>query len=168
MLRHADSYASTASDTQSLVAIPKTAGQRVQVQTLRPIPRVQSWMPWATDQLKGIAKLKPNWDSYGGEPPSPEAIKSAEFILQQVHQSLGSFDHERSQPQIVAPRADGGVQMEWGTYPVELAVHVDASGVPGYLYIDQQGAEPLYREVQAASLEDVLRSVASVVFTVPR
>ncbi len=168
MQTFADSYTGGKTDTKPLKAIAKTAGLNVQIKTSRLAPQTQSWMPWATDQLDAIAALEPNWDSYGGEPPSPEAIKGAEFFLQTVHQSFGNYDHDQSQPQIVAPRADGGIQMEWGTYSAEIDVHVDASGVLGYLFIDQQGTEPIYREVQMASLEDALQWVARVVFTVPR
>jgi hypothetical protein len=171
MQGYAHSYTSGASNTQSYPVV-KTAGSQVQVKTPKPVPSPdslpQSWMSWASDRLDAIAKLGPNWDSYGGDPPSPRAILNAFALLQTVYASFGSRDHEHSQPQIVAPRADGGIQIEWSTLPVEIAVHADPSGTMGYLYIDRSGERPTYREVQNAPLKDIVQSIATVVFTVPR
>jgi hypothetical protein len=172
MQGYAGSYTSGATDTQSLKAVVKTAGPQVQVKAPKPVPipnsLSQSWAPWASDRLEAIAKLGPNWDSYGGDPPSPRAIASATALLETVYGRFGSLDHEHSQPQIVAPRADGGIQIEWSTHPVEIAVHADPSGTLGYLYIDRHGERPTYREVPNAPLQDVLQLIATVVFTVPR
>jgi hypothetical protein len=165
---YADSYTSAKSDTKPMKAIPKTVGQHVQIQASRPIPQVQSWMPWASDQLKAMAKLKPNWDSYAGEPPSRVAMGSADLMLRAVHTNFGNLFGRQSQPQAVAPRADGGVQMEWSTPPFEVAVHVDASGTLGYLSIDRRGNRPTYQEVPSASFKDVLDAIAYVVYAVPR
>jgi len=165
---YADSYTSGKSDTKPLKAIPKTAGQHVQIQTSRPIPQVQSWMPWASAQLKAMAELKPNWNSYGGEPPSRVAMGSAELMLRAVHTNFGNLLGRQSQPQAVAPRTDGGVQMEWSTPPFEIAVHVDASGAMGYLSIDRRGSRPIYREVPSASFNDLLQAIATVVYAVPK
>ncbi len=123
-------------------------------------------MQWASDQLDEIAKLGPDWDSYGGDPPSPQAIATAYNLLQAVYEIFGRLTPEQSQPQVVAPRAGGGIQIEWGTRPVEIAVHADPSGVLGYLYIDQQDGVRKYEEVQTASWDKLLQMIARVVFTV--
>ena len=123
---------------------------------------------WASDQLDEIGKLGPDWDSYGGEPPSPLAIAIAFHLLRFVYETFGNLAYEQSQPQIISPRADGGIQIEWGIPPVEIAVHVDPSGILGYLYIDQQGDAPKYEEVQSASWDKILRLIATVVFTIPK
>jgi hypothetical protein len=123
-------------------------------------------MKWASDQLDDIAKFGPDWDSYGGDPPSPLAIAIASRLLQAVYEIFGRLAHEQSQPQVVVPRADGGIQIEWGSGPVELAVHADASGALGYLSIGQQDGVRTYEEVPNASWENILQMIARVVFTV--
>ncbi|HWS83221.1 MAG TPA: hypothetical protein VN207_03075 [Ktedonobacteraceae bacterium] len=122
----------------------------------------------ASDRLDDIAKLGPDWDSYGADPPSPLAITIASKLLLIVDKKFGKLVYEQSQPQVVAPRADGGIQIEWGTRPVEIAVHADPSGSLGYLYVDRQGDVPTYEEVPSASWDEVLRLIAKVVFTVLR
>jgi hypothetical protein len=125
-------------------------------------------MPWALDQLDDIAKLGPDWDSYGGDPIAPRAIALATDLLRFVDEKLSRIAFEQSWPQIVAPRADGGVQIEWGTPPVEIAVHADPSGNLGYLYKDQQGEVTRYEEKQSASWDQILQLIATVVFTARR
>lgn len=149
-------------------AIPKTEGQRVRVHTSRLIPQAQSWMPWALDQLHVMAKLKRNWDSYGGDPPSLVAMRNAELMLRTVYENFVGLPGLQSQPQAVAPRADGGVQMEWSTPPFEIAVHVDASGALGYLSIDRRGKRPAYQEIPIASFQEVRDAIATVVYAVRR
>jgi len=118
--------------------------------------------------LDDIAKLGSDWDSYGADPPSPLAIDMASKFLRIVDEKLGRLALEQSRPQIVAPRPDGGIQIEWGTRPVKIAIHTDPSGGLGYLYVDRQKDIPEYKEVASASWDEVLQLIAKVVFTVPR
>ncbi len=172
MPNYANSYTSGVPNAQSSHPATVTAAPKTRIATPEPIPTrdtsFKSWMQWSSDQLDDIAKLEPDWDSYGGVPPSPLAIAIASNLLRIVHETFGRLAYEQSQPQVVAPRADGGIQIEWGTRPVEIAVHADPSGVLGYLYIDQQGDVPKYEEVQSASWNKILQLIATVVFTVPR
>lgn len=155
---------------QSRSRTTTTTGPKARVATSKPAPTrdalSKSWMQWASDQLDDIAKLGPDWDSYGGDPPSPMAIAIASELLLIVDKNFGRLAYEQSQPQVVAPRADGGIQIEWGTRPVEIAVHADPSGALGYLYIDRQSGTPVYEEVANASWEKILQLIAKVVFTV--
>ena len=172
MLAFANSYTSGTSNARSSGSTVETAGPETHVATPEPtltsdtLP--EGWMQRASDRLDDIAKLGPDWDSYGADPPSPLAIAIASELLLIVDKNFGRLAYEQSQPQVVAPRADGGIQIEWGTRPVEIAVHADPSGVLVYLYVDRQGDIPKYEEVPSASWNEVLRLIAKVVFTVPR
>jgi len=171
MLVHAKSYTSgTSLYAQPSSPATETKGPKANVATSEPTPArdtlSRSWMQWASDQLDDIAKLGPDWDSYGGDPPSPLAIATASKLLQTVHEIFGRLAYEQSQPQVVAPRADGGIQIEWGTRPIEIAVHADPSGALGYLYIDRRSGTPVYEEVANASWKKILQLIAKVLFTV--
>lgn len=106
------------------------------------------------EQLREIGQLGPDWDSYGASAPSPLAIRVAGELLRAVESEYGG---ERCQA--VSPRADGGIQIEWGEQPVEIAVRVDPAGTLGYLYVDH-GA---YKDVPTASLPEVLQLIGQVV-----
>jgi hypothetical protein len=170
MLAFANSYTSGTLAARSSDSTVTTTGPETRVAT--PQPSLTSdtlpggWMQRVLGQLDEIAKLGSDWDSYGANPPSPLAIALASNLLLIVEKEFGRFAYERSWPQVIAPRADGGIQIEWGTRPVEIAVHADPSGSLGYLYVDRQGDIPKYQEVSSASWGEVLRLIAKVVFTV--
>jgi hypothetical protein len=125
-------------------------------------------MPWAREQLNEMSELEPDWDSYGADPIAPRAIALATDLLRLVDERLSGVAFEQSRPQIVAPRADGGVQIEWGTSPFLIAVHADPSGNLGYLYKDRQGEITRYEEKQSASWDQILQLIAKVVLTARR
>lgn len=172
MAVYAKSYTSGARDTSPSIPAIRTAAPEARVTTQDPISThgtsSKSWIQWASDRLDAIAKLEPNWNSYGADRPSPRAIANASTLLRTVHETFSSRVREQSQPQIVAPRADGGIQIGWGRRPIEIAVHADPSGTLGYLYVERRGDTPEFKEVQNATWEDVLRLIATVVYTVPR
>ena len=166
------SYTSGTRDTLPSFPAIRTAASETHVTTQEPIPThdtsSKSWMQWASNRLEAIAKLEPDWNSYGANRPSPRAIANASILLQTVYDTFGSWVREQSQPQVVAPRADGGIQIGWGRRPIEIAVHADPSGTLGYLYIERRGNTPEFKEVQNATWNEVLGLIAKVVFTVPR
>lgn len=165
MYAYVNSYTSGTPNAQSSHTATVTAGPKAQVATVESTLTRNTWIQWALDRLDVIRKLEPDWDSYGGNPPSTLAITVASNLLQTVHKLFGWLDYEQSQPQVIAPRADGGIQIEWGTRPIEIAVHADPSGILGYLYIDRQGDTPKYEEAQSASQEKILQLVATVIFS---
>jgi hypothetical protein len=172
MLAFANSYTSGALNAQISSPRVVTAGPEARIATSNPTlintTMSEGWMQRVSDQFHDIAKLGPNWDSYGADPPSPLAIAIAFELLLLVDHKFSRLAYEESEPQVVAPRPDGGIQMEWGTQRVEIAVHTDPSGNLGYLYVDQQSDILKYEEVPSASWHEVLRLIAKVVFTVQR
>lgn len=89
----------------------------------------QSWLPGVLIKLESLRDLKPNWDSYGADPPNPKAIdratKFAEFLSEK---GIG-------EPH-VAPCNDGCIAFEW-TGVCELEVDINAAGTFAYLLGDK-------------------------------
>jgi hypothetical protein len=172
MVVYTRSYTSGTRDTPPSLPAIRTAASETRVTTQKPVPThdtsSKSWMQWASNRLEAIAKLEPDWNSYGANRPSPWAIANASILLQTVYDTFGRWVREKSQPQVVAPRADGGIQIGWGMRPIEIVVHADPSGGLGYLYIERRGNTPEFKEVQNATWNEVLELIAKVVFTVPR
>lgn len=63
-----------------------------------------------------LATLLPNWDSYGAEPPSPQAIQMAKTICQ-LAIALGKG------PKRIAASVIGGVGMTW--YEGETKIYTE-------------------------------------------
>ena len=165
-------YTSGTRDTEPSIPVIRTAASGARITTHEFLSAhntlTKSWIPWAHEQLDEIAQLEAGWDSYGADPIAPRAIALAADLLHLVDEKLSRVAFDQSLPQIIAPRADGGVQIEWGTPPVLIAVHADPSGNLGYLYKDRQGEVTRYEEKQGASLDQILQKIATVVFTARR
>ncbi len=117
MVAFAYSYTSGASNAQISGSVVATARPETRVVTPRPTltssTSLEGWIQEELVRLDDIAKLGSDWDSYGADPPSPLAIDMASKFLRIVDEKLGRLALEQSRPQIVAPRPDGGIQIEW-------------------------------------------------------
>ena len=70
------------------------------------------------DQIRVLAGLEPDWDSYGGLPPTPYALSTAGLYADAVG---GRMD--------LTPINDGGIEIEWAT-GVVIVVAPDGSSAP--------------------------------------
>jgi hypothetical protein len=69
------------------------------------------------DAILDCTRLKPGWDSYDGAPTSEAAAVAAQRFLDAV----GTPPH-------VAPRSDGGIQLEWHVAGFDIEVSFDEDG----------------------------------------
>ena len=121
----------------------------------------------ALSDLQELVGMLPNWDSYGGDSPTQEAIAAASDLLHTVHRTLGRYVGGHTAPAYVAPRADGGVQLEWGARPLKVSAHTTAEGKFGYLLVDWRSGTRHSEEMHEVSQSAVLQAIARVVFEVP-
>lgn len=129
--------------TEPIRAELQLQGGTLVVESRQPEP---AWLYPALSQLQYLTALGPNWDSYGGTPPTYNVLVGAFTIL--VHVS-GS---ESPAPSIV-PTSDGGVQLEWQGEVGELELRVGPGGrITGYRVDRVGGAES---ELEQASLADM-------------
>lgn len=137
-----------------------------------PVPRHQrakrsaEVLQAALAQLDDLQSLLPNWDSYGGEPPTGRALAMARFIVRDVQRNLGRYCGGDTEPEYIAPRADGGLQIEWGDSPTKVSVSVDADGRLGYLYVDRTSGERRSEERHDVAWPDLMQLIAQVLLAV--
>jgi hypothetical protein len=141
--------ASTAADQQPVprsFAVPHEANREIASRLDATIKRIAQF-----------ADLDPDWDSYGGDPPSPVARAEASRWVEIVADLFGARAGDRAVPYSVAPLADGGVQLEWRgrNGVVELEVGPDAD--LGYLFLLNAEDDAQTEEGDDASWSDVLR-----------
>ena len=81
-----------------------------------------SWFADIESEIRGYLDLAPDWDSYGGGPPTRDVVDAAVAVAQ-IMAYLGF-----SRP-TVCPQSSGGVMMEWqGSSCIVLTVDIEAIG----------------------------------------
>lgn len=107
-------------------------------------------------RLDALSTLEPDWDSYGGRPPTARAIGLASrVIVESVAQTGGA-------PSDVMPLSAGGLQLIWEHGPDELQIDVGPDGVLGYLVIRRGDDAAGTAEADDISLTDALALVAQL------
>ncbi len=93
-------------------------------------------------ELRELAKLGPDWDSYRAYPVSPLAISTAQRLFGDIVKAGG----ERVRPFAIAPEADGGVNMQWRRSTKDIEIDVSPEGKLGYLLVRRQEADDTLEE----------------------
>jgi hypothetical protein len=107
-------------------------------------------------RLAELLTFEPDWDSYGGDPPTLGAIDAARYLLQTVRERYSAAPPDRSRPFAIAPTPDGGVLVEWRSPGRTISVLIGAEGSLGYLFTEGEGAARRYEEADNVSWELVL------------
>lgn len=121
----------------------------------------------AVSRVAGMVDLLPNWDSYGATPVLAHAIATATSLVPQVATARLRIDGTRIAPTLVAPIADGGIQVEWNGPTARIEVQIAPDGTLGYLIAVDDERERRYDEVDDAPFEDVMALVLRVLAAQP-
>ena len=142
----------TASIAADTLPEPRSAPAPVEVErgTGQPIDLVLR-------RIAGFADLQPDWDSYGGDPPSALARSEAVRWVEIVSELFGARVGMAVVPYSVAPLANGGVQIEWHGRNGIVELEVGPEGELAYLLVMSEGASTDAEESGDASWSDVLR-----------
>lgn len=117
----------------------------------------------AMRKLDELKNLPEDWDSYGADPISPNAIAKAKSIIISVVKSFSNAIGDVVQLTDVIPIADGGVQLEWVGPHAELEIEISPNGTIGLLYISGSGDRRKYEESEDNSLNDVYAKIARLI-----
>jgi hypothetical protein len=117
------------------------------------------------DRLEQLARLGPNWDSYGGAPPTAQAVHAAHRLVLAVAEELTAVAGESARPYAVAPLADGCVQLTWRGPRDEVEVEIGPRDNLAYLLVKGQGSVETVEEAEDVSLSEVIDLVARVLLS---
>lgn len=93
-----------------------------------------SWHWGLFSELKELAGLAPDWDSYGAEPLSAVAVGRC------INALLPVLPDNAPKPTVV-PTRDGGLQLEWHRDGVDFEIRVPPVGPVSYVLADQGADE---------------------------
>jgi hypothetical protein len=113
------------------------------------------------EQTRRLLALEPNWDSYGAEVISGQAVETAIDLVSSVTTVLGSFG--AAAPFAVVPVADGGIQVEWKGPVSRIEVEIGPDRALSYLVIDDEPARALFTEAAHVSQSEVMLRIARVI-----
>ncbi|MGI8550273.1 MAG: hypothetical protein ACR2PL_05650 [Dehalococcoidia bacterium] len=113
-------------------------------------------------RLEQLARLKPDWDSYGALPPFGSAVAQARRLLETVAGQFGAEISEGAAPFAIAPLAVGGIQLQWRGPSGEIEVEVSPDGEFGYLLIEAEGTNRSFQEGDHVGSFDLLALVTKV------
>jgi hypothetical protein len=117
----------------------------------------------AIRKLDELKNLPEDWDSYGADPISPNAIAKAKSIIISVVKSFSNAIGDVVQLTDVIPIADGGVQLEWVGPHAELEIEISPNGTIGLLYISGSGDRRNYEESEDNSINDISAMIARLI-----
>ena len=109
-----------------------------------------------------MTDLPPNWDSYGGVPPSARAVAGACLLIEAVAEAQDQLTGARRAPWTSAPIADGGLQIEWLGDGSRIEVQVSPAGELGYLLVREGNAGEEYQEADGVSFETTVELISGV------
>ncbi len=150
------SHLLTADATELSFSLSFWNGDRLKV-VLIGSGREPSWIWRVISDIQHIAKLDPNWDSYGAAPLSLRAARRC------IEELLEILPANTPQPTLV-PTRDGGLQLEWHRGGIELEIEVPPVGPVTYLFLDETGEEQEWEgapPIHAAAIERAINRLMS-------
>jgi hypothetical protein len=99
--------------------------------------------------------LTQDWDSYGGMPPTPRALRSAEVLVTDLARDFGRTLGETAIPNEIFPNPNGGLELEWSAGEWMLGVEIGPEGDARYLLKIGRGPDARYTKgsIQATASE---------------
>ena len=116
-------------------------------------------------RLRQLALLEHDWDSYGGDSPTPAAIGAAERVVETVTQTIAKSTSLPAEPRVIVARGDGGIIMEWGSPRAALEIHVEPNGRLGYLLDETTDGDSRYTERDEAPWAEIEKHLAEVMMS---
>jgi len=113
-------------------------------------------------ELRELAALEGDWDTYGGLPPTAAALRGAHRLLEIVHNLYPTQLGGGMAPYAVSPLPTAGVELEWRMDCRLIRVDVGPDGEFDYLERRDVGDHRQYTEQHGCSLHEVLAALHGV------
>jgi hypothetical protein len=95
--------------------------------------RIKYGMIDAERELESMAALRNDWDSYGANPPSADAVQASKSILSKLYEAL-------IRPTTIVPSAEGGVSIYFVNGDRSAYVENYNDGSQALVMYDRQGS----------------------------
>jgi len=113
------------------------------------------WLHQARMDLERLRLLGEDWDTYGGHPPTENALATARAVLNYVESAFRGLATEAITPYFVGPLPNGGVTVEWRKGEDQLGIDVEPTGQLGYIFVEATAAGRRFHEQAIAPWSDI-------------
>ncbi|MHB8644457.1 MAG: hypothetical protein ACYDAR_01560 [Thermomicrobiales bacterium] len=114
------------------------------------------------EEIEALARLEPDWDSYGAATISPQAIALAKDLVTYTAIGAASLGIE-ARPYYIGPTPIGGVHVEWRRDRREIQVDVRPNQTLGCLLVRQSDTKRERECREDVPLIGVLWLIADVI-----
>jgi hypothetical protein len=126
------------------------------------LARTRSWVEQVDRVLSGarrrldlFSSLAADWDSYGGHPPTTEALGAARRFLDFAESRVSPRFRDQLVPLAIVPTPVGGAQLEWERPSRSLEIEIGPDATFSVLE-DRRHQTPRFREEHGLSLARAL------------
>lgn len=113
-------------------------------------------------KLLEMGQSEPDWDSYGAQPTSLNAVRKAEELFAKIANQFYLTKGEKIRPYDVAPLTNGGVQLEWRSLSGSLEVEVHPDLEFRYLLTQGEGDRRQFKEGDNVPASEIIRLVSGI------
>ena len=111
-----------------------SAGETQSTGAYQILAALQVTYPGAVKRIRKLASLEPDWDGYGGRPPTEEAVTAAAGLLLETH----GLTQGRLDSPFIAPLPEGGLELEWDLdFGAELMLVIPPTGTDIRYLLDE-------------------------------
>jgi hypothetical protein len=163
-IEYAKQNVSNESSMESKGGVPYDDSDETELETVERSPTTEvlflHYLSPTIKKLEGFRKLRSNWDSYGADPISQNAISKTRELLIGVQKRYLRYVKDLIVPTEVSPIADGGVQIAWQGTGGEIEVDIGFDKSVGYLLVVNRGQQKKYEEEDGVSDETIYQMIA--------
>ena len=109
------------------------------------------------------ATLERDWDSYGGNTPTQQAIAAAKHLVRAIFSQYEQKVGLRAVPYHASQVPNGGIEVEWQSPSIDVEIEIGPRGEYAYLLIDRRGPRREMTERDNVSYEEVLQVISRMV-----
>lgn len=110
------------------------------------------WLGPTVGALMRVLELPDGWDSYRAPRIDVRAVNTALDLLR-------SSAHDDSPPPIVVPTAEGGVQLEWHAWGLDVELDVSPVALPQLFFRDRRAVDGIREHELTTNLEPLNRAL---------
>lgn len=107
-------------------------------------------------RIREMAELPPNWDAEGADPPTPQAVAAALYLIEAMAERQHARGLGLTLPSTSSPIPDGGLQVEWQGRNAHIDVQANPDGSYGFLVKWGTGPEANYEEAGEEPLASLM------------